>query len=164
MAIHLMAGKCAYLPWVNVGVLSAIQISPAVQRMAVTAVVRCGVGIAVACRAFGFGKTCFHYSPGLSGENERITKLLIGLTNAKKTWGFSLYLRKVKGDLRRNKRAYSSGDQVIFCTHHQVHRPRAGANLPIKRRKRLKRDKPKRLPTPDAPNIAKSIVASFHVF
>jgi hypothetical protein len=72
--IHFMAGKCAYLPRVNAGVLSAIQISPAVQRMAVTAVARRGVGITVACRAFGFGKTCFHYSPGLSGESERITE------------------------------------------------------------------------------------------
>jgi putative transposase len=50
--------------------------------MAVTAVVRRGVGIAPACRTFGVSESCYRYSPQLGGENEEIADLLIGLTNA----------------------------------------------------------------------------------
>ena len=59
-----------------------------------------GVSIALACRAFGLSETCYRYSPTLSTENELIGDLLVGLTNAHRTWGFGLcflYLRNVKG-------------------------------------------------------------------
>ncbi|WP_050525960.1 hypothetical protein [Pseudorhodobacter aquimaris] len=68
--------------------------------MAVNAVARCAVSIALACRAFGVSETCYRYSPLLSDENEHIADLLVGLTEARKTWGSGLcflHLRNVKG-------------------------------------------------------------------
>ena len=75
---------------------------PAIQRreMAETAVARRGISIALACRTFGVSETCYRYSPKLNDENEQIADLLIGLTKARKTWGFGLcflYLRNVQG-------------------------------------------------------------------
>ena len=58
--------------------------------MAGTAVARRGVSIALACRTFDVSETCYRYSPKLSDENEQIADLLVGLTAAKKTWGFGL--------------------------------------------------------------------------
>ena len=43
----------------------------------------------MACRTFGVSETCYRYSPQLSDENEQIADLLVGLTNAKKTWGLA---------------------------------------------------------------------------
>ena len=37
--------------------------------------------------ALGVGESCHHHSPKLGGENEEMADLLIGLTNARKTWG-----------------------------------------------------------------------------
>jgi hypothetical protein len=42
------------------------------------------VGGAVACQSFGISQT----TPLLSDENEQIADLLVGLTVARKTWGF----------------------------------------------------------------------------
>ena len=70
------------------------------REMAETAVARRGASIALACRTFGVSETCFRYGPKLRDENAQIADLLVGLTNAKKTWGFGLcflYLRNVKG-------------------------------------------------------------------
>ena len=70
------------------------------REMAETAVARRGASIAVACRVFGVSETCYRYSPLLSDENEEIADLLVGLTEARKTWGFGpcfLHLRTVKG-------------------------------------------------------------------
>jgi len=47
---------------------------------------RRGVSIALACRAFGVSETCYRYSPKLRAENEEIADLLVGLTEARKTW------------------------------------------------------------------------------
>ena len=69
-------------------------------EMAKTAVERRGISIALACRAFGVSETCYRYSPKLRDENEEIADLLVGLTDARKTWGFGLcflHLRNVKG-------------------------------------------------------------------
>ena len=64
---------------------------PAQRReLAVKAVAMKGVSIALACRAFGVSETCYRYSPKLDDENEQIADLLLGLTTAKKTWGFGL--------------------------------------------------------------------------
>ena len=57
------------------------------RKIAVTAVAKRGVGIALACRAFGVSESRYRYSPKLDGENEEIADLLIGLTNAWKAWG-----------------------------------------------------------------------------
>ena len=56
--------------------------------MAEKAVSKHEVSIAIACRTFGVSETCYRYSPLLSDANEEIADLLVGLTNAKKTWGF----------------------------------------------------------------------------
>jgi putative transposase len=115
--------------------------------MAVTAVAKRGGGIALACRAFGVSESCYRYSPKLGGENEEIADLLIGLTNARKTWGFGLcflYLRNVQGRVWNHKRVYRIYRELEL-------------NLRIKPRKRLKRDKPDALTVPDAPNLVWSM-------
>lgn len=65
------------------------------------------------CRAFGVSETCFRYSPKRDVENGQIADLLMGLTNAHKTWGFGLcflYLRNVKGHAWNHKRVHR-----IYC-------------------------------------------------
>ena len=67
--------------------------------MAGKAVALRGVSIALACRTFAVSETCYPYSAKLNDENEQIADLLIGLTRAKKAWGFGLcflYLRNVR--------------------------------------------------------------------
>ena len=101
-----------------------------------------GVSIALACRAFDVSETCYRYSPKLDDENEQIADLLLGLTAAKKTWGFGLcflYMRNVQGHGWNHKRVYRSYRELEL-------------NLRIKPRKRLQRDKPEELAVPEAPN------------
>ena len=115
--------------------------------MAATAVVGRGVSVAVACRTFGVSETCYRYGPKLRAENEEIADLLVGLTEARKTWGFGLcflHLRNVQGRLWNHKRVYR-----IYCE--------LELNLRIKPRKRLKRDKPDALVVPEAPNVTWSM-------
>ena len=118
-------------------------IRPAQRReLALKAVAMKGVSIALACRAFEVSETCYRYSPKLDDENEQIADLLLGLTNAKKTWGFGLcflYLRNVRGHGWNHKRVYRIYRELEL-------------NLRIKPRKRLKRDKPDELAVPEAPN------------
>lgn len=48
----------------------------------------------------GVSETCNRFNPKPDNENEQIADLLLGLTKAKKTWGFGLcflYLRNVQG-------------------------------------------------------------------
>ena len=57
----------------------------------------------------GSARPAFVNSPKLSDENERIADLLVGLTQARKTWGFGLcflYLRNVQGYGWNHKRVY----------------------------------------------------------
>ena len=115
--------------------------------MAGKAVAKHEVSIALACRTFGVSETCYRYSPLLSDENEEIADLLLGLTDAKKTWGFGLcflHLRNLQGHIWNHKRVY------------RIYRKLA-LNLRIKPRKRLKRDKPEALAVPDAPNLTWSM-------
>ncbi len=115
--------------------------------MAGNAVARCGVSIALACRTFGVSETSYRYGPKLQAENEEIADLLVGLTDARKTWGFGLcflHLRNVKGHPWNHKRVYR-----IYCE--------LELNLRIKPRKRLKRDKPDALVVPEAPNMTWSM-------
>jgi putative transposase len=68
--------------------------------MAMNAVTRHGVSIALACRTFQISETCYRYSPVLSDENEEIADWLERLTANKRSWGFGLcflYLRNVQG-------------------------------------------------------------------
>ncbi|MGR3758994.1 IS3 family transposase [Roseobacteraceae bacterium NS-SX3] len=118
-------------------------IRPAQRReLAVKAVAMKGVSIALACRAFGVSETCYRYSPKLNEENEQIADLLLGLTTARKTWGFGLsflYLRNVQGYSWNHKRVYRIYRELEL-------------NLRIKPRKRLKREKPDELAVPEVPN------------
>ncbi len=77
-----------------------MQASPIGREMAANALASRRVSIALACRTFAVSETCYRYSAKLNDENEQIADLLIGLTRAKKTWGFGLcflYLRNVRG-------------------------------------------------------------------
>jgi putative transposase len=115
--------------------------------MAGKAVAKHEVSVALACRTFGVSETCYRYSPLLSDENEQIADLLLGLTDAKKTWGFGLcflHLRNIQGHVWNHKRIYR-----IYCE--------LELNLRIKPGKRLKRDKPDALAVPDAPNLTWSL-------
>ena len=117
------------------------------REMAEKAVAERGVSIALACRAFGVSETCYRYSPKLDEENERIADLLVGLTQARRSWGFGLcflHLRNVRGHTWNHKRVYR-----IYCE--------LALNLRIKPRKRLKREKPEDLAVPDAPNTVWSM-------
>ncbi len=108
---------------------------------------RYGVSIALACRTFGVSETCYRYAPKLVGENEEISDLLVGLTQARRNWGFGLcflYLRNVQGRRWNHKRVYRIYRELEL-------------NLRIKPRKRLQRDKPDALVVPEAPNISWSM-------
>lgn len=121
---------------------------PAQRReLAAKVVATKGISIALACRAFGVSETCFRYSPKRDDENEQIADLLIGLTKARKTWGFGLcflYLRNVQGHGWNHKRVYRIYRELEL-------------NLRIKPRKRLKREKPEELAVPEAPNAVWSM-------
>ena len=113
------------------------------REMAETAVTQRRVSIALACRAFAVSETCFRYSPKLRAENDEIADLLVGLTEARKTWGFGLcflHLRNLQGRLWNHKRVYR-----IYCE--------LELNLRIKPRKRLKRDKPDALARRSGPTL-----------
>ena len=117
------------------------------REMAEQAVAQRGASIAVACRAFGISETCYRYSPKLDAENERIADLLLGLTRARKNWGFGLcylYLRNVQGHAWNHKRVY------------RIYRD-LELNLRIKPRRRLKPEKPDELAVPEAPNLVWSM-------
>jgi putative transposase len=70
------------------------------REMAENAVARRGVSIALACRAFGVSETCYRYGPKLKARERGDCRSAVGLTDARKTWGFGLcflHLRNVKG-------------------------------------------------------------------
>lgn len=105
------------------------------------------VSIALACRTFGVSQTCYRYGPKLKADNDEIADLLLGLTKARKTWGFGLcflYLRNVQGHLWNHKRVYRIYRELEL-------------NLRIKPRRRLKREKPDALAIPETPNMTWSM-------
>ena len=58
------------------------------------------VSNALACRTFQISEMCYRYYRKFDDENEEIADLLVGLTAARKTWGFGLcflHLRNVQG-------------------------------------------------------------------
>ena len=110
--------------------------------MAVAAVTQKKISIAQACRTFGLSETCYRYTRKLDSENERIAGLLVGLTQARRTWGFGLcflHLRNVQGHRWNHKRVYR-----IYCE--------LQLNMRIKPKKRVKREKPEELAVPAQPN------------
>ena len=101
------------------------------------------ISVALACRTFGISETCYRYDPKLSDENARIADLLLGLTQAHRTWGFGLcflYLRNVKGHPWNHKRVYRIYLELEL-------------NMRIKPRKRLTRERPQELAVPLEPNV-----------
>lgn len=101
-----------------------------------------GVSVALACRTFQISETCYRYERKLSDENEEIADWLERLTINRRAWGFGLcflYLRNVRGFGWNHKRVYR-----IYCE--------LALNLRIKRKKRLKRDRPEPLSVPVIPN------------
>ena len=115
--------------------------------MAVTAVTQRSISVALACRTFGLSETCYRYSRKLDDDNARIAGLLVGLTQARRSWGFGLcflYLRNVKGHTWNHKRVYRIYRELEL-------------NLRIKPKKRLKRTKPDALAVPDHPNTVWSM-------
>ena len=139
------------------------------RERAETAVGRRGVSIALACRTFGVSETCYRYSPKLRAENEEIADLLVGLTEARKTWGFGLGFsapsprQRASLDtvtrqcmftcMRGQKRVYPLAGRRLFAIAVRRIYCELELNLRIKPRKRLKRDKPDALAVPDAPNV-----------
>ncbi len=112
------------------------------REMALCAVQRHRVSVALACRAFSISKTCYRYVCKLSDESEEIADWLVKLTEAKKAWGFGLcflHLGNVRGFGWNHKRVYR-----IYCE--------LELNLQIRSRKRLQRERPEPLAVPEAPN------------
>lgn len=100
------------------------------------------LSIRAACRAFTISETCYRYEPKLSDENAEIADWLIKLVGWQRNWGFGLcflYLRNVKGFGWNHKRVYR-----IYCE--------LELNFRIKPRKRLNREKPEALYTPEEIN------------
>jgi len=77
--------------------------------MAEKAVAERGASFALAFWRFGVSETCYRYSPKLEQKNEQIADLLVGLTQARRGWGFGLcflHLRNVRGHPWNHKRVY----------------------------------------------------------
>ena len=101
-----------------------------------------GISVALACRTVGVSETCTRHTRKLDDENATVADLLVGLTQARRSWGFGfcfLYLRNVKGHAWNHKRVY------------RIYRA-LELNMRIKPKKRLKREKPDELAVPDRPN------------
>ena len=110
--------------------------------MARNAVLKHGLSVRLACECLGISKTCYRYTPKLSGENGEIAHWLLTLTEMHKRWGFGLcfaYLRNVRGFPWNHKRVYRIYRELEL-------------NLRIKPRARLKRERPEMLSVPTAPN------------
>ena len=115
--------------------------------MAASAVTQRSISVALACRTFGVSETCYRYTRKLDDENAAIADLLVGLTLARRTWGFGLcflYLRNVKGHGWNHKRVYRIYRELEL-------------NMRIKPKKRLKREKPDALAVPVQPNTVWSM-------
>lgn len=70
------------------------------KEMALQAVQKHNVKVALACRTFSISETCYRYGRKLDSENEEIADWLLRVTAARKSWGFGLcflYLRNIKG-------------------------------------------------------------------
>ena len=94
------------------------------------------------CLIFNISITSYYYQPKTEDDNQQIAKLFIELTNSHKNWGFKLcffYLRNVLGLPYNHKRVYRIYRELEL-------------NLRIKPKRRIKRDKPKKLAVPTSIN------------
>jgi putative transposase len=110
--------------------------------MAKAARERHAASIRVVCKAVGISETCYRYQPMLSSENAEIADWLIRLTHNWKDWGFGLcflFLRNVKGFSWNHKRVYRIYRELEL-------------NLRIKPKKRIVRERPEALKTPETIN------------
>jgi hypothetical protein len=99
------------------------------------AVARRGVSIALACRTFGVSEACYRYGPKLPAENEEIADLLVGLIDARTTWGFGLcflHLRNVKGQAQRGWGEKQRRGRGITVPRQNVDDDRGGMNTLLK--------------------------------
>lgn len=93
---------------------------------------RYGISVRFACMCLDISVVTYYYKPKLSAENQRIADWLLRLAAVNNRWGFGLrylHLRNVKGFGLNHKRVYRIDREVEL-------------NLPIKPKRRLKRDKP----------------------
>jgi len=112
------------------------------REMAEMAVQKKGISIRAACAVFRISETCYRYQPKLCDENVKIADWLLVLTRNHRTWGFQLcflYLRNVRGFGWNHKRVYRIYRELEL-------------NLRIKPRRRIQRDKPAPLRTPEVIN------------
>ncbi len=110
--------------------------------MARKAVEKTAMSIRQACFWFSLSRGAYRYEPSPNRDNEIIADWLIRLTENRRNWGFGLcflYLRNVKGYRWNHKRVYRIYRQLEL-------------NLRIKPKKRLTREKPKPLMTPEKIN------------
>ena len=110
--------------------------------MAQSAVQAYGISIKQACSAFSISETCYRYEARLSDENAQIGDWLLRLTTAHRNWGFGLcflFLRNVKDFGWNHKRVYRIYRELEL-------------NLRIKPKRRLIREKPEPLATPQTIN------------
>ena len=117
--------------------------------MAVGAVQRRGISVALACRTFCISESCFRYQRILSDENAEIADWLLRLaaSDVTRRWGFKLcflFLRNIKGFAWNHKRVRRIYRELEL-------------NLRIKPKKRLVRDVPEPLAVPDVPNVTWSM-------
>jgi len=100
-----------------------------------------------ACQTFAVSETCFRYQAKASEENALIADWLVRLTTAYRDWGFGLcylHLRNVKGFGWNHKRVYRIYRELEL-------------NRRIKPKRRIVRERPEPLATPDAINQVWSI-------
>ncbi len=110
--------------------------------MAKAAVAKHGVGISLACTAFGISETCYRYQARRREGNDEIANWLERLTDNNRNWGFGLcylYLRNVKEKRWNHKRVYRIYRELEL-------------NLRIKPKKRMVREKPATLTVPESIN------------
>ena len=112
------------------------------KALAVAAVARRKVSVALACRTFAISQSCYRYDYVLSDENALIADWLVRLTQKRRNWGFGLcflYLRNVMGFGWNHKRVYRIYKELAL-------------NLRLRPRQRLSRKRPEALSVPKAAN------------
>jgi putative transposase len=108
------------------------------RQMAVEVVQNRGVAIAVACKLFAIGQSCYRYQAKNNAENEFIAHWLMRLTDNIRTWGFGLffYLRNVKG--------FGWNHKPVYRLYRELE-----LNLRIKPRNRIVSETPQPLNVPE---------------
>jgi putative transposase len=106
-----------------------------------------GLGVRLACEAFGLSESGCRYQPRLNVENTKIAEWLLRLTENQRNWGFglcSLYLRNVEG--------FRWNHKLVYWIYWELE-----LNLRIKPKKRMNRAKPEPLTVPESINAVWSM-------